>query len=168
MFASHSLSTALLSVYLLLLGSTTTNAFLFKPAAHHPRLQEFVQSQTDKTFQIRLDIQDALPKGNAFSMTGPLVQLTKFDDKDTQHAQMPVATGPHPHLSSGTKSLDILKDGFLVDMSGMKNVHFEKGSWEMAWKEGHNSGMLVCAFDIPQEVSVTRRDETRLVDQGEC
>uniref|UniRef100_A0A6U3DFG1 Uncharacterized protein n=1 Tax=Entomoneis paludosa TaxID=265537 RepID=A0A6U3DFG1_9STRA len=66
---------------------------------------------------------------------------------------MPIANGPNPHLSSGTKKLDIVKNGSLIDLSGMKKIPFQDGSWEMAWKEGAHNGMVVCAFDLPETVS---------------
>ena len=139
--------------------------YLAQPSSH-PNLKQFAQAQLGKLMDIRFVVQSKAQTAatnrntnksndsNNFALQGPLVRFVDQVRGNILKA-MPVANGPNRRLSSGVKSLDIVKDGFVVDMNGMKTISFQNGSWEMAWKQGQRSGSLICAFDLPQHVRNT-------------
>ncbi|KAL7571973.1 hypothetical protein ACA910_001633 [Epithemia clementina (nom. ined.)] len=148
----------LLSVNLLILLSvvfdTSVDAYLVRPSVQHPDLKKFAEAQLGKLMDIRFVIQNKVDDASSkLALQGPWVMFKDtVADKMMKNA-MPVAHGPNRHLSSGAKSLDIVKEGFVIDMNGRKTIPFQNGSWEMAWKGGQRHGSIICAFDLPEEVS---------------
>lgn len=114
----------------------------------HPNLKKFAEANLGKLVQVRLDIGERASK-DRLSLQGPIV---KFLDSAAQAINLPVANGPNRHLSSGSKTLEVVKEGYVIDMNGMKNVPFKEGCWEMAWRDGDSCGRIVCAFDLPEPV----------------
>eukprot|EP00523_Entomoneis_sp_CCMP467_P006934 CAMPEP_0168732394 /NCGR_PEP_ID=MMETSP0724-20121128/7749_1 /TAXON_ID=265536 /ORGANISM="Amphiprora sp., Strain CCMP467" /LENGTH=311 /DNA_ID=CAMNT_0008779413 /DNA_START=178 /DNA_END=1113 /DNA_ORIENTATION=+ len=157
----------LLLLLLLLNGMTSTwvDAFLFKGPVVHPNLQEFATAQQQKILNIRLDIlEHKASQRTAFSLQGPMVRLldrvkTQVTNQQHQHqhsssSSLPVANWDA--LSSGSKELDIVRNGHVIDLTGLRSIPFRDGTWEMAWKDGRSHGMVVCSFDLPE--AVTRND----------
>ena len=141
-----------LNLFLLAVSSSIVDAYVIRSDIH-PDLKQFAEAQLGKLLDIRFVIESkAQDASNNMPLQGPLVKLM---DKvaDMKNSVMPVANGPRRHLSTGAKSLDIVKDGFVIDMNGMKTIPFQNGSWEMTWKDGQRHGSLVCVFDLPEEVS---------------
>ena len=68
-----------------------------------------------------------------------------------EHVKLPGADGPHPNLSTGHRTLNMVKEGEFIDVVGTKIVRTLKGCWEMIWKEGATAGSLLCGFEIPEE-----------------
>lgn len=126
-----------------------TTAFQIGQPAVHPKLKTFAEENLGRLVQVRLDIGKRASE-DFMSLQGPIV---KFLDGMAKSIPLPVANGPMPHLSSGNKHLEVVKEGFVIDMNGMKNIPFTEGCWEMTWREGDNDGRIVCAFDIPEPVS---------------
>eukprot|EP00523_Entomoneis_sp_CCMP467_P019927 CAMPEP_0168858394 /NCGR_PEP_ID=MMETSP0727-20121128/16265_1 /TAXON_ID=265536 /ORGANISM="Amphiprora sp., Strain CCMP467" /LENGTH=365 /DNA_ID=CAMNT_0008913137 /DNA_START=159 /DNA_END=1257 /DNA_ORIENTATION=- len=157
----------LLLLLLLLNGMTSTwvDAFLFKGPVVHPNLQEFATAQQQKILNIRLDIlEHKASQRTAFSLQGPMVRLldrvkTQVTNQQHQHqhsssSSLPVANWDA--LSSGSKELDIVRNGHVIDLTGLRSIPFRDGTWEMAWKDGRSHGMVVCSFDLPEAVSWPR------------
>mmetsp|Transcript_4997 Transcript_4997/g.9932 ORF Transcript_4997/g.9932 Transcript_4997/m.9932 type:complete len:273 (+) Transcript_4997:116-934(+) len=116
--------------------------------AVHPKLKSFAEDSLGKLVQVRLDI-GKRASSDRLSLQGPIV---KFLDSMAKAIPLPVANGPNPQLSSGNKHLEVVKEGFVIDMNGMKNVPFKEGCWEMTWREGDNAGRIMCGFDLPEPI----------------
>jgi len=65
---------------------------------------------------------------------------------------LPGANGPNPQLSTGAKTLELIKKGKFVDLTGTRYVSFEHGAWEMVWRRNAKAGAFICGFDVPEEV----------------
>ena len=122
---------------------------LGQPAVH-PKLKSFAEDSLGKLVQVRLDIGKRASK-DRLSLQGPIV---KFLDSVAKAIPLPVANGPYPQLSSGNKHLEVVKEGFVIDMNGVKKVPFKEGCWEMTWREGDKSGRIMCGFGLPEPVSI--------------
>ena len=119
--------------------------------AVHPMLKKFAEDYLGKLVQVRLDFgKRASGSTDQLSLQGPVV---KFLDSMANTIPLPVSSGPYKHLSSGNKHLEVVKEGFVVDMNGMKNIPFKEGCWEMTWRDGDDTGRMVCGFDLPEPVS---------------
>jgi hypothetical protein len=136
------------------------DAFL-GPAVHrgkvHPLLNEFSEAYDKIQFHIGLDIPHdvnrrletqsrlyiddlCLEFRNSPVVTGDLVKL-------------PGCNGPNPASSTGPLATQIRSHGRFISMSGMQEVHFDKGCWEMVWLENKPAGSVVCGFDIARDVA---------------
>lgn len=124
------------------------NSFLYNPSVN-PNLNALAQAQLGKLLKIRLDIGKKAEK-QRMALQGPVIKLL---DSVTKTLPLPGASGPTPQISSGSKSVEIVKDGFVIDMNGSKKIPFQDGCWEMIWKEGARSGTIVCGFKLPEPVS---------------
>lgn len=144
----------LLSVVVLILqNSSCIDAYLIR-STMHPNLNQFAEAQLGKLMDIRFVIQGnskAQEASSKLALQGPMVRfMDQVADKIMKNV-MP-ASSHYRHLSSGAKSLDIVKEGFVVDMNGRKTIPFQNGSWEMTWKDGQRYGSIVCGFDLPEAV----------------
>ncbi len=54
--------------------------------------------------------------------------------------KLPGCNGPNPQLSTGAKSMELVKDGKFVDIAGSKSVTLEHGVWEMIWRNNAKAG----------------------------
>jgi len=70
---------------------------------------------------------------------------------DYPHTPLPGTDGPRPHISCGARTLDVINEGYYIDMKGMQHVKTLNGVWEMVWKEDSDEGKLICGFDVPTE-----------------
>ena len=70
--------------------------------------------------------------------------------------KLPGANGPNPQLSSGAKSLKLLKEGKFIDHTGSRLAGMEHGVFEMIWRKNAKAGALICGFDVPEDI--TRND----------
>lgn len=138
-----------LSLFLAVFLPFTVTAFKALQPTVHPQLKRFAEDNLGKLMQVRLDIGQRASK-DRLSLQGPIV---KFLDSVAKAIPLPVANGPFSHLSSGNKHLEVVKEGFVIDMDGMKNIPFKEGCWEMSWREGDKNGRLTCGFDLPEPVS---------------
>lgn len=48
--------------------------------------------------------------------------------------------------------MELIKNGKFVDATGSRVVNLEDGVWEMNWRNNANAGMLVCGFNVPEEI----------------
>merc|ERR1711862_1035221 len=90
--------------------------------------------------------------GNRLGIDGLVVQLLPFKE-ERKYPKMPGSDGPHPQLSSGTKSLAIIQEGSFVDHTGKKCAKLLNGGWEMVWRKGAAAGALICGFSVPGEIT---------------
>lgn len=148
----------------------TCDGFLSLPALPflnppNPLLSGYAEAQTNAVLKIHLDIGQTDVKrgtpvvtGNRLGIDGLLVELRGNEDANYNHPNLPGANGPNPHLSTGAKTLELLKEGKFVDLTGSRCVSMENGVWEMIWRRNANAGALICGFDVPEEVK--RNDAT--------
>jgi hypothetical protein len=120
----------------------------FDRPAVHPKLKGFAEDVQSHLLQVRLDIGQRASK-DRLSLQGPIVKLM---DSVAKAIPLPVANGPLSYLSSGNKDLEVVKEGYVVDINGMRNIPFKDGCWEMSWREGDRDGRLACGFDLPEPV----------------
>lgn len=142
-----------LSVALVALASSTPCAGFtlpFTPKAN-PAVGKYADAQEDALLEIRLDVGQA--EGDRLGVDGLLLELGNAEAA-YEHPGLPGADGP-PHsrrLSSGGRSLSVLRPGRFVDLTGSRCVDLEHGAWEMIWREHAKAGALICGFDLPEEV----------------
>lgn len=74
------------------------------------------------------------------------------------HPSMPGANGPNPFTSSGVKKIEVTKDGHFIDIRGTQRANLSDGCWEMVWRKHAFSGVVVCGFNVPDEIK--RNDAT--------
>jgi hypothetical protein len=122
-------------------------SFLYNPQVH-PNLKSIANAQLGKLLQIRLDIGKKASE-QRIALQGPVIKLL---DSVTKALPLPGASGPTPQISSGSKSVEIVKEGFVIDMNGRRTIPFQDGCWEMIWKDGALDGTMVCGFKLPQPV----------------
>jgi len=63
---------------------------------------------------------------------------------------MPGSGGPNPKLSSGSVNLDVVSSPTFIDLKGLQTVRFERGAWELIWRNDAPAGLLVFGFDCPE------------------
>ncbi|KAL7523448.1 hypothetical protein ACHAXR_001055 [Thalassiosira sp. AJA248-18] len=124
----------------------------------NPALTGYAEAQ-DALLKIHLDIGQTDVKrgrpvvtGNRLGVDGLLIELRGKEDAEYKHPNLPGANGPNPQLSTGAKTLGLLKEGKFVDHTGSRSVSMEHGVWEMIWRRDANAGALICGFDVPEEV----------------
>jgi hypothetical protein len=144
-----------ISAVLLIAFAPLASAFGVSKPTVHPGLKKLTEANLGKLVQLRLDIGERA-SNDIVSLQGPIV---KFLDSVAKAIPLPVINGPNPQLSSGSKGLEVVKDGFVIDMNGMKTIPFKEGCWEMSWKDGDNAGSIVYGFDIAEPVSPCRRKQ---------
>jgi hypothetical protein len=72
-------------------------------------------------------------------------------------AKLPGADGPHPKTSSGAQHVTLLgASPSFVSKTGKVDVPFERGAWEVIWRDGAPAGNLVLGFNLPD--GATRND----------
>jgi hypothetical protein len=120
-------------------------SFLYTPQVH-PNLKSIANAQLGHLLQIRLDIGKKASE-QRIALQGPVIKLL---DIVTKAIPLPGASGPNPQISSGSKSIEIVKEGFVIDMNGSRTIPFQDGCWEMIWKEGALDGTMVCGFKLPE------------------
>lgn len=133
-------STALLAV--------AGNGFIFEPTAKIG-LKAIVDAQPTQKLAINMDIGKE-GTNSRLAITGMMVDLHSTSAA-YEHVAMPGENGPHPQLSSGSRKLDLLKQGEFVSLTGSKLVNAIKGCWELVWKKDATAGALLCGFEIPEE-----------------
>jgi hypothetical protein len=131
-------------------------SFLYNNPAVNPNLKSIANAQLGKLLQIRLDIGQKAPD-HRIALQGPVIKLL---DSVTKALPLPGASGQTPQISSGAKSVEIVKDGFVIDMNGSRKIPFQDGCWEMIWKDGALDGTMVYGFNLPEPVR--RQTDCRL------
>jgi hypothetical protein len=129
-------------------STRTANGFLVQPTAK-AGLTAMVDAQPTQKVAINLDIGHE-GDDSRLAITGMTVDLY-HDHADYEHVAMPGENGPHPKLSSGSRKLDLVKQGEFVSLTGSKLVQAIKGCWELVWKKDSPAGALLCGFEIPEE-----------------
>ena len=113
---------------------TTTTAFGIGRRAVHPQLQKFANDYLGRLVNLRLDIGKKVSgQQDRMSLQGPIVKFLGG--------------------KQNTKDLEVVKQGFVIDINGMQDVKFNEGHWEMTWREGDNDGRIICEFDLEEPVS---------------
>jgi len=126
------------------------HGFVFQNAVEIKEgLVEKVNSQETKTIGINMDI-GAMNSQSRLNVNDLIFELASTP-ATYKHPMMPGVDGPNPQLSGGARTLNIINEGWFIDMSGKKSVKTLNGCWEMVWKENSIAGSLVCGFDIPEE-----------------
>lgn len=121
------------TLFLLVSLVSLTTAFLDgvgRPAVH-PQLKKFAEDYLGKLVNLRLDIGKKATQ-DRMSLQGPIV---KFND------------------NANSKDLEVVKQGFVIDVNGMRDINFKAGHWQMTWADSSNSGRVICEFDLPEPVS---------------
>jgi len=147
-----------------LVSSPLCAGFLSLPfvAQANPAVTQYADAQASTLLNIRLDIEVTRDhrgaptvSGGRLGVDGLLVELHGGKDANYEHPNLPGADGPQHsrQLSSGAKSLSIVRPGGFVDLSGSRIVGLEHGAWEMIWRKNAKAGALVCGFDVPEEVT---------------
>jgi len=116
-------------------------------------LKEVVDSQKTTTLELKMDIganNGRRQLGGRLNVNGLILELSSAM-ADYDHPLMPGVDGPQPQLSGGARTLDVLQDGWFIDMTGKRCVQTLNGCWEMVWREKALAGSLVCGFDVPVE-----------------
>eukprot|EP00545_Synedropsis_sp_CCMP1620_P003111 CAMPEP_0119008880 /NCGR_PEP_ID=MMETSP1176-20130426/4000_1 /TAXON_ID=265551 /ORGANISM="Synedropsis recta cf, Strain CCMP1620" /LENGTH=274 /DNA_ID=CAMNT_0006961291 /DNA_START=65 /DNA_END=889 /DNA_ORIENTATION=+ len=139
-----------ISLSFLLLPVAASGFFFAQPMAIKQGLVQVTDSQKTTPLTIKLDV--GITDDARLNIQGLMLELSS-KEANYEHPKMPGADGPHPQLSSGVRTLNILKEGSFVDMNGQKTVKTLNGCWEMVWKQNASAGSLICGFDIPEEYS---------------
>lgn len=114
-----------------------------------PGIKEKLSNHFEQRFVATLTIgqeggQSKLPiRGMTFDL------LDKHAAAD--HTLLPGVNGPHPHLSSGARQLDIVQEGSFTTIQGTQHVRALNACWELIWKDDTPAGALICGFEIPEE-----------------
>lgn len=111
----------------------------------NPSINEYAQAQESALLNIRLDIDSG--SSGRFGISGLALELHGDQDADYTHPNLPGAQGPNPQLSSGAKSLTVLRQGSHIDMMGANTVPFSNGAFEMIWRRNASAGALILGFD---------------------
>jgi hypothetical protein len=104
------------------------------------------QKTTPLTIQMDVGISDE----SRMNIRGLLLELSS-PLADYVRPNMPGADGPHPQLSSGVRTLQVIQPGSFITMSGQQQVQALNGCWEMVWRENAVAGSLICGFDLIQD-----------------
>ena len=125
----------------------------------NPNLSQFAEAQESSLLKIRLDIgSDSESSSGRFGINGLFVELNGDQEANYPHPNLPGANGPNPQLSSGAKSLSVLRNGEHIGMMGSNSIPFENGAWEMIWRKNASAGALILGFDAGE----IRRNEVTL------
>lgn len=125
------------------------SGFLFpQPMSIKAGLIRVTDAQQATLLNIKLDV--GTTKESRMSVSGMILELSS-KVANYIHPKMPGADGPHPQLSSGVRTLNLIEEGSYIDMMGKKAVKTLNGCWEMIWRENGAFGSLICGFDIPQD-----------------
>jgi hypothetical protein len=131
----------------------------------NPALTKYTEAQEEVDIKIRLNIVGSngnvemsngkvQMSGNRLGVDGLHLQL--MGNKDAtgtkKHVNLPGASGPNSHLSSGPKAMNIIQQGQYVDLTGTKYVNLQKGVWEIVWRNNAKAGTLTCGFNLDEEV----------------
>jgi hypothetical protein len=138
------------------LVAPVVTGFIFPEMLHKPGLIELVESQPDQRLALSLDIGKE-GDTSRIAIKGIVLDLNK-DNADYEHIEMPGTDGPHPKLSGGIRSLNIINEGYFINNMGTQMVKTMKGCWELVWKKDAPAGALLCGFEVPQEYK--RNDAT--------
>lgn len=131
---------------------SASSAFLFEQFAPRPGLTKLIQEQTDQRVAVSLDIgQDDAPHAPRLAIKDMVFDLLNASPSN-EHVKMPGASGPHPHLSSGVRRLNMIEDGSFISQVGQQFVKTLNGAWELVWREGAPAGNLICGMELPEEV----------------
>lgn len=98
---------------------------------------------------IFLDVGDE--DGSRIPIKGLQIELTQ-NYPNENHPSMPGINGPNPHTSSGAKKIDVTSKGHFIDIFGTQEVGLTDGCWEQVWRKHAFSGIIVCGFNVPDEV----------------
>lgn len=141
----------------------------------NPALTQYAEAQENALLKIHLDIGlvDAqkgmsIPvfTGNRLGIDGMVVELHGNQKANYVHPNLPGANGPNPQLSTGAKSLDLIKRGKFIDLTGTRYVNFDNGAWEIIWRKNAKAGALICGFDVPQAISKSNHGDCAAITKG--
>eukprot|EP00547_Thalassionema_nitzschioides_P002336 CAMPEP_0194224458 /NCGR_PEP_ID=MMETSP0156-20130528/37505_1 /TAXON_ID=33649 /ORGANISM="Thalassionema nitzschioides, Strain L26-B" /LENGTH=281 /DNA_ID=CAMNT_0038956029 /DNA_START=75 /DNA_END=920 /DNA_ORIENTATION=- len=116
-----------------------------------------VESKKTTSMDIKLEI--GIKPESRMTINGLKLNFSSDPVADScDHPAMPGVNGPHPQLSSGVRTLQVVEDGWFIDMTGKRGVQLKNGCWEMVWRDEALAGSLVCGFDVTE--SYTRNEAT--------
>jgi hypothetical protein len=113
-------------------------------------LTELQKIQEGHQLQIRLILQNPNDKSAQLALQGLDLGLTS--DDFTENFKMP---GDEEALSSGKKTLKVLKEPTFVSINGQEKVEITKGCWELNWRPDGLVGNLICGLMVSNEVGAT-------------
>jgi len=114
----------------------------------NPSIKEFASAQESSLLNIRLDIgSNSEPSSGRFGINGLMIELHGDQEANYPHPKLPGDNGPNPQLSSGAKSLSVLREGQHISITGSQSIPFDNGAWEMVWRQNANAGALIMGFD---------------------
>lgn len=147
----------IVALSLLLAPLAGVSGFIFsQPMAIKQGLVQVTDAQKTTPLTIKLDV--GTNDESRLNIVGLTLELSS-QEANYEHPKMPGADGPHPQLSSGVRTLNILKQGSFVSMAGKNDVETLHGCWEMVWRENASAGSLICGFDVPEDY---QRNEAEL------
>eukprot|EP00586_Coscinodiscus_wailesii_P006251 CAMPEP_0172482140 /NCGR_PEP_ID=MMETSP1066-20121228/8396_1 /TAXON_ID=671091 /ORGANISM="Coscinodiscus wailesii, Strain CCMP2513" /LENGTH=287 /DNA_ID=CAMNT_0013245043 /DNA_START=78 /DNA_END=941 /DNA_ORIENTATION=+ len=142
-----------ISLLALLPLTTTSFGFSTSKVLINPVIQEYVKDAEKETcFEIKIVAGDPLKHESKLPINGLMVNLEESEPEKDKRISMPGANGPHPQLSTGIRSLNVLKNAGFIDMSGIQKIELSNGCWEMGWRNEHPAGALICGFHNVQTV----------------
>ena len=131
-------------------------SFIF-PESIKPGLKQLIDAQTEKRLKINLEIGTKADDEVRLAVKGLVMDLFS-NPTDYEHVPMPGVNGPNPKLSSDTRKLNIVKEGYFITSTGSEMVQTKKGCWEIVWRKDSPAGSLLCGFEVPKEYK--RNDAT--------
>jgi hypothetical protein len=127
------------------------HGFLFAGQPATPMLSQFAQAQIGTLLNVRLDV--GVEQQARMSITGLVLELKEETVSDEEKlVALPGADGPNARSSTGAMTLVVREEAYFIGMNGKQKVPLEHCCWEMVWREGAPSGVIVCGFDVPTEV----------------
>jgi hypothetical protein len=140
------------SLIVLCLAITPVAGFLHLINKVNPSVSKYAEAQKEALLKIHLDIGGvdvgtSKVTGHRLGVDGLMVELHGHEAL-YKHPNLPGANGPNPQLSSGAKSLDVIRNGKYVDMMGSQKVALNNGVWEMIWRHECPAGALIVSSDI--------------------
>ena len=132
-------------------------AFIFDRTQIRPGLKELADAQIEKKLKIMMDIGKEEAQSR-FAVHDLIFALQNHPAEKGSSVALPGSDGPHRTLSSGARSLNLIKEGHYITAAGMQLIHSFKGCWEMIWRKDASAGAFLCGFEIPEDYK--RNDAT--------
>jgi len=119
-----------------------------QPLLMKPDLLQITEKQTNQLLKIQLNIGEE--DGPQMSVSDIVVELHP-EPADYDHASLPGADGQNHKLSTQHRRLDVISEGYYINMSGMQTVQMDKACWEMCWRKDKPAGTLIVGCELPQD-----------------
>ena len=95
---------------------------LMNKANVHPSIKKYAEAQNGALLKIHLGIGEKDGSGYRLGINDMLLELRGKESADYRHPNLPGAQGPNPRLSTGAKTLHVLREGEYIDVTGTHRV----------------------------------------------